>query len=145
DSASVELSAQRKQGLSEDEVDDLIHDFAYRTTSIGRAAIESMDPRRRFEGFAAEFPELVEASLEVLAFLGKRRSMAAIDSLFRHATLLQENGRDGRPLQPSVLVDKLEQSGCIYWNNGWIISKGGERVVTEQEISRTGKERRKEK
>jgi hypothetical protein len=132
DSSYAEITPRHKQGLSEDEVDDLIHDYAYQTTPIGTMVIKSLDPRKRFKEFTVEFPELTKTAYEVLEFLKEKRSMGSIDNLLRDTAALKNNGIDGRPLQSSVLVDKLERSGCIYWNDGWIISKGGKRVMEER-------------
>ncbi len=114
------VTEEDKAGLTENEVDDLVAGFAYRTTDVGREVAARLDPRRRLAELLEAAPRRRDAYLALLEFVREKRSFAEIDSFMRAcgvAELSRAAGDGG--VQPSVFVDKLERAGAISYDGGW--------------------------
>jgi hypothetical protein len=124
------VSDEQKQGLEEDELDDLIQTFAYQISADGRTVLTDINPVSRLEKLLAEVPERYDTYIEVLQFLRERHSYAEIDALLRGREILM-SGRepDDRPMQPSVFVDKLAANGGLVWDKGWTTTKEGKELL----------------
>jgi len=127
----------QKEGLSEDEIDDLVEQFAYETNEVGRELVKRMSPYNRLLELLEITPEYYDTFIEVLEYLTEKRSMADVDTLLRGRDVLMA-GRDpgDRPIQPSVFIDKLEKTGGIYWEKGWLVSEEGRELLTTLEERR---------
>jgi hypothetical protein len=113
----------QKAGLDEDQLDDLIAQFAYQSNEVGRTFVNSFSPENRLHKLLQESPDYHDTYLEILQFLTEKQSMANIDTLLRGRDVLMANREpDDRPVQPSVFIDKLEKVGAIYWDSGWTTS-----------------------
>ena len=124
------LTADKKEGLTEDEVDDLIADFAYRTNEVGKVVIEEFSPTTRLTGLLETVPDRYDTYIEVLEFLRERRSYLEVDRLLRGREVLMSGRPEGeRPMQPSVFIDKLAQAGSISFNNGWMLTDEGKEIL----------------
>ena len=121
---------EQKEGLDEDQLDDLVAELAFETNEIGREVVELMSPQNRLLELLDIVPDYYDTFIEVLDFLTEKRSMAHVDTLLRGRDVLMA-GRDpgDRPVQPSIFIDKLEKAGGIYWENGWLITKEGKDVL----------------
>ena len=120
----------QKEGLSEDEIDDLVMTSSYETNEVGRALVEQMSPRRRLLELMEIMPEQYDTFIEVMEFLTQKRTLAQVDRALRgRAVLMAGRASDEIPLQPSVFVDRLERAGGICWNNGWLITDEGREVL----------------
>lgn len=121
---------EQTEGLTEDEIDDLIDDFAFETNEYGRDLVEQMSPKRRILDLLEITPEFYDSFIEVMEFLTEKHSLADVDRLLRGRDVLKVGVEPGTPLiQPSVFVDKLEKAGGIYWKDGWIITNEGQEVL----------------
>ncbi|MDR1713721.1 MAG: hypothetical protein LBR39_06170 [Coriobacteriales bacterium] len=130
DEAGNTVQPEQKQGLSEDEIDDLVADYSYQTSIIGQAVLAEFDPTIRVQVLLEEVPQRRETYLELLEFLRETRSYNDIDELLRGREILMLGRAEGdRPIQPSVFVDKLAAVGGIVWNKGWIISEEGKELL----------------
>lgn len=120
------IAPEQKEGLTEDEIDDLVATPAYETNEYGRELVEQMSPENRIGELLDVMPDQYDTFIEVLDFLTEKRSLGQVDALLRGRDVLT-SGRDPgeRPLQPSVFVDKLEKAAAIYWEKGWLISEDG--------------------
>jgi len=137
DEAGAVIEPAQKEGLTEDEIDDLIAQFAYQTNEVGLAFVEQMNPKNRLLEMLDIEPAYYETYTEVLEFLTEKRSMAEIDTLLRGREALMANRKpDDRPIQPSVFVDKLEKAGGIFWESGWIITPEGRELLATLEKSK---------
>ncbi len=130
DAEGNEVTDERRQGLSEDEIDDLVTDLAFQTSVVGEVLLEDMAPRNRMEELLMQVPERASTYREVLEFLQERHSFVEIDSLLRGREILML-GREAndRPMQPSVFVDKLAAAGSIAYSNGWMITQEGKEFL----------------
>lgn len=68
------VTDDRKAGLSEDELDDLVQGWRYETTDAGNEVAGYFDPARRVERLAAAHPEAVAAFRTVLLFCDRPRA-----------------------------------------------------------------------
>ncbi len=126
------LAEERKAGLSPDEVDDLVADFAVQTTEAGAAAAERMRPERRLEELLDREPQRSDALLDVLTFCQDPHSLGQIADFLEQGGFLDNlRAITGQPLQPSFFVDMLERAGVIEWQGSWRITTGG-RLALEQ-------------
>jgi len=128
---------EQKEGLTEDEIDDLVAELAFECNEYGRELVERMSPKNRILELLSITPEYYDTFIEVLDFLTEKRTFAKVDTLLRGRDVLMV-GRDpgDRPIQPSVFVDRLEEAGGIFWEKGWLITEDA------KELLETLKERR---
>jgi hypothetical protein len=130
DAAGDVLTDERKVGLSSDEIDDLVENWAFETTEAGRAVIDEFDPQQRINELLAAVPERYETYIEILEFLQEKRPFAEVDALLRGRDILMFGREPGdRPLQPSVFIDKLAACSGIAFNDGWMITEEGKELL----------------
>ena len=121
---------EQKEGLTEDEIDDLVAQIAFETNEFGRELAERMSPKNRLLELLSITSDYYDTFIEVLDFLNEKRSFGDVDDLLRGRDVLMA-GRDphDRPIQPSVFVDKLEKAGGIVWKDGWIITEEAKELL----------------
>ncbi|MDR3307630.1 MAG: hypothetical protein LBS58_01870 [Coriobacteriales bacterium] len=125
-----DIAPEQKEGLSEDEVDDLIDDFAFSTSEVGKAVIEEFSPRNRLIDLLGIVPERYDTYVEVLELLTEKRPLSVIDGLLRGRDVLMSGRKPGEnPMQPSVFVDKLADAGGIIYDGGWQITPEGKELL----------------
>jgi hypothetical protein len=125
-----EVLEEQKEGLSEDEIDDLVVDYAYEITEAGEVVASDMDPKHRLLQLLEIVPDWYDTYVEVLEFLEEKRPFADVDSLLRGRDILRwGRSPDDSPMQPSVFIDKLEQAGGVVWNEGWTTTKEGKELL----------------
>lgn len=129
---------EQKEGLTEDEIDDLVVELAFETNEFGDEIVEQMSPKKRLLELLEITPQYYDTFIEVLDFLTEKRSLAEVDHLLRGRDILALGREPGEPLvQPSVFVDKLERVGGIVWKDGWIITDEGKDVLETLKERRT--------
>ncbi len=116
-----------KEGLTEDEAEDLVETFNFKTTEAGAAFIEAYNPAERLAVEFERTPDRVSVYNEVLEFIaGEPRTIDDINALLEGREIgTYVNGRY-ETIKPSVFVDKLEHAGAIVWDKKWILTKEGE-------------------
>jgi hypothetical protein len=125
-----DIAPEQKEGLSEDEVDDLIDDFAFSTNEVGKAVIEEFSPKDRLIELLGIVPDRYDTYIEVLEFLTEKRPLSAVDKLLRGRDVLMSGRKsDDNPMQPSVFVDKLANVGGIIYDGGWQITAEGKELL----------------
>ena len=121
------VTPEMKEGLTEDEVDDLVFSLNYRTTPIGEQLVETRSPIHRLERLLDWEPLRRDTYVELLAFIAAEpRPYAQVESLLKGSPVLETviNGRI-ETVQPSVFLDKLERAGVLVWNKKWEITEEG--------------------
>jgi hypothetical protein len=130
DAAGEVLEPQRFEGLSEDEIDDLIEDFAFETNEVGAEVLERFSPKHRLMELLDIVPERYDTYIEVLGFLEQKRPFAEVDALLRGREILRSGREPGEPpMQPSVFIDKLAAAGGAVWSDGWQITEEGKELL----------------
>ena len=115
--------------MDEDAFDDLVAQYAYRTTDNGRALAAEFAPARRLtELFEAE-PARKEVYLELLGFLRTKRSYPEVEYHLRSRNVQTFTTEDGTPLQPSLFIDKLGETGAVAFDGGWMITPEGKETL----------------
>ncbi len=133
DEAGELVTADRKEGLTEDEIDDLVATVSFKTTEVGLSFVEQNKPQARLVSLLQLNPERVDTYREVLEFVdGQPRSYNDIKELLAGRPVLQ-TFIDGKleTMQPSVFVDKLERAGALVWNNGWTLTREGKEFLID--------------
>lgn len=132
DENGVEVAPEQKEGLTEDEVDDLVASYSFETTEVGRAFVEQHAPRARLIELLDLVPARRDTYVEVLEYCREPRSYHDFESLLAGRDILRigPNGTH-EAIQPSVFLDKLERAGAIVWDGGWKLTEGGEEYLRE--------------
>ena len=128
------VDAERKRGLTEDEVDDLVAEYAFMTTPAGQAVVEQHTPRARLIELLNLVPERRDTYIELLEFLSEEpRTYNEVSQLLVGRDVLWHLDSKGNPeqMQPSVFLDKLHDAAAIEWNQGWQLSEEGHAYLDE--------------
>ncbi|WP_225749162.1 hypothetical protein [Paraeggerthella sp. Marseille-Q4926] len=127
DQEGCEITPERKLGLNEDELDDLVDTQSFRSTEVGSRFVELHHPQARLIELLDLAPERASTYRELLEFiLETPRSYPQIETLLQGKPVL-EAFIDGERIvmQPSVFVDELERSGALVWDGTWNLTKEG--------------------
>jgi hypothetical protein len=128
------ISEEDKQGLSENEIDDLIVGFAFQTTTAGKAVVRDFNPTQRLQKLIEAKPNRQLGYVTILDFLREKHSFADVDLLLRERDILgHEFGIDGQVVQSSVYIDKLERAGAVFFDGGWQATEAGVQFINLQE------------
>lgn len=130
DHEGLVIEEDRKVGLSEDELDDLIESFHLKTTEVGEKLANDLSPRRRLADIFSLFSDRVSFYTELLNFCKEPRKFKDIEKLFAGrdlSGLRTLHPESGLAIKPTVLVDNMEKAGALVWKKeGWILTKEGE-------------------
>jgi len=130
DVEGVEITPVSKEGLTEDEIDDLVAATVYRTNAAGEAILDEFSPKSRLAESLDLHPARIDTYIEVLEFCAEERSLRELDGLLRGRDVLMDGREAGeRPMQPSVFVDKLAAIGAIIFKEGWVITEEGKELL----------------
>lgn len=116
-----------KEGMTEDEIDDLVAAQLYQTTDVGTHFVEQHKPQARIIELLDLVPERADTYHDILAFINETpRSYNEITQFLDGCPTL-ETVIDGKrvTMQPSVFLDKLERSGALVWDGKWTLTKEG--------------------
>lgn len=126
------VSPEQLEGLTEDQADDLIASYAFQTTEEGEQVVAEASPEARIGDLFEREPERADTYVELLAFFDEeRRSYQSVCDLLKGRDVLFRTLGDGsrQRIQPSVFVDRLERAGAIVWDDGWVLTDEGRRVL----------------
>jgi hypothetical protein len=130
DEEGAVILSEQKEGLTEDEIDDLVVDFAFLTTDVGLDIVEELDPQHRLIELLEIEPRHYDTYIEVLEFLQEPRGFAKVDTLLRGRDVLWiGRGKLSQAMQPSVFVDRLERAGGVFWDEGWMLTPEGKELL----------------
>ena len=124
----------RKAGLTEDEIDDLVAEYAFMTTPAGQAVVEQHTPRARIIELLGLVPERRDTYIELMEFLAEEpRTYNEVTQLLDGRDVLWHLDSKGNPelMQPSVFLDKLHSAAAIEWHQGWQLSEEGRTYLDE--------------
>ena len=108
---------EQKEGLSEDEVDDLVAEISFKSTDVGDWFVDYNKPSAP-RIVPSIVPERTDTYIELLEFVeAAPRPYGQIEELLLGRPALQTviHGRV-ETMQPSVFVDKFERAGALVWN-----------------------------
>lgn len=126
------LTNAQLEGLSEDQVDDLVADYAFQTTDEGERIVRDASPRERIDCLLEAEPRLLDTYAALLSFFEEGgRSYDSVCELMHGSDALLRMLGDGsiQCMQPSVFVDRLERAGAIIWDEGWMLTEGGREAL----------------
>lgn len=133
DEEGNQVFPEQKEGLTEDEVDDLVATLNYRTTDVGNEFVRLFAPHSRLIDLLDLAPERSQTYEELLAFIAEQpRSYDEVKNLLAGKPALETVIAGRREtMQPSVFVDKLERAGALVWDKGWNLTEEGEGFLEE--------------
>ena len=130
DYAGEPVTAERRAGKTEDEIDDMIADMLIEITDVGCEVLRIFSPLQRLQDLLEEVPERLDTYAEVLRFVTEKRGFGEIDQLLQGRPILMHGRRpNDNPMQPSVFVDKLAAAGGIIYDEGWIVTPEGKEML----------------
>lgn len=140
DADGAHIETARKEGLTEDEIDDMIAGYALASTDVGTKLAEDLSTERRLNDLFSMFSDRASHYLDLLDFCKDPRTFKDIEKLFagRDLSALKTlHPESGLAIKPTVFVDNMEKAGAIVWKgNRWVITKEGEAFL--ELISRSG-------
>lgn len=134
DAEGAVITQERAEGLTEDEVDDLVDWFALETTEAGREVAQAFSPRQLLDELIRNFPDRINVYRDLLTHLKAGPcKYADIEKLFqgRDFSMIKTLGAEKHvAVKPSVFVDNLEKAGGIVWRDrSWHVTKEGEALL----------------
>lgn len=130
DESGEAISFERKEGLSEDELEDLVATWLFMTTPLGERYARENSPERRMAALFDEKPDLVPLYQILLAWCAQPRSYTEISSFVSQQTSLSDQiATSIRDLDASTFVSELEKAGGLVWDGGWIVTEEGETFI----------------
>lgn len=124
------VAEDRKAGLSEDEIDDLVASYACVTTEAGLVVWDEMSPRTRILDLLGIAPEFESTYAELLEFCTDPKSYKEIEDLLKGRDILSFGvSPSDPPIHPSYFVNTLERVGGIVWSDGWVASEEGRAIL----------------
>ena len=121
--------AKDVEALDEDTFDDLVAQYAYRTSDLGRKLAQEFSPKRRLAELFEHEPARKEVYLELMAFLREKRSFPEVEQHLRGCDPQILTTEDGTKIQPSMFVDKLGAAGAVSFDGGWMITAEGKEML----------------
>lgn len=132
DEEGAVVTPDRKVGLTEDEIDDLIVEFQLETTDVGDEVARRLEPNLRIADLLRQMPVRFDSYKKVMEFCREPHGIKEINALFEDVDLKAlgtMNSDDSIPIQPSVFVDKLERAGAMYWDGKWKLTASGKTFI----------------
>lgn len=136
DETGESVTAAQKEGLTEDEVDDLVAAISFKTTEVGAYFVEYNRPQARLVDLLSLDPGRADTYRELLEYVAaEARPYRDIEAFLDGRPALQ-TVIDGRPekMQPSVFVDKLERAGALVWKDGWTLTEEGREFLEDLKV-----------
>ena len=130
DAEGCEVTAARKAGLSEDEIDDLVADYEFAVTPDGACVAKECAASARIER-VCDTEDVRCAAVALLGFLRQPRSAAQLDAFCRKDPYLNSLAKEG--LLASQLHDELEKAGAVVWSGGWTLTDAGKQWLEGKE------------
>ncbi|MDO4290195.1 MAG: hypothetical protein Q4C41_03075 [Eggerthellaceae bacterium] len=130
----VNAEAMAAQGATDDEIDDAIASYAYRTNEVGRAVAEAFAPNVRLSKLIAEHPEARPILRETLSFLCAQHTLGELSAHLKTSLAPEEAAAYGALADSTVLASKLSDAGVIeFSSHNWRITAEGRELLFEIE------------
>ena len=119
------VTPERKEGLDEDEIDDLVFELDFETTDAGVAVYERLTPGVRLADLLESQSARKDTYCELLEYCLTPRSREEVERLLEGRDILWLDAPGDQPLKPSVFIDRLERSGVLVWRGKWVTGAEG--------------------
>jgi hypothetical protein len=135
DEEGKRITSERKAGLNENQIDDLIANYALQTTDVGKAVIETLDPAKRLRRSFEMFPDRANLFTELLEFCREPRTLADICTIItkdKIEGIKTYNYEPGCMMKPSVFIDNMEAGcGLVWYDHAWHTTEEGIQLLEE--------------
>ena len=133
DSQGKIITEKKKQGLSEDDLDEMVCSFSLETTDAGAAAIEGMNPKNRMRALFESEPERTHIYRQILRLCASPKSFKELESSLLNMpnmpALASQNKLSSLSVFPSALIAKLESAGGLLWDEAWVLTSAGKSFI----------------
>ena len=119
--------------LTEDEFDDLVAQYAYRTTDVGADVLAQFAPQEAIRVLLGESEARRSIYLDLLTFARTLRNPGEIDWHVRTSDAFAAVRAENEDITPVAFLDKLAGAGGLTFDNGWRITKEGEDLLEQME------------
>ena len=133
DANGAVVDDEMKENLDEDEVEDLVFDELYKTSTAGIEVVAFYTPEQRMTRLLNQYPNGEESLSKVLAYCTSSKTRVQIES-FIESEALTQSLCPGTEVHPSVYLDRLEAAGMLIWDGGWSITNAGQRYLETRSV-----------
>lgn len=119
--------------LTEDQFDDLVAQYAYRTTEVGADMLEQFAPQNAIRMLMGESGSRRDIYLDLLRFARTPRNPGELDWHVRTSDAFATERALNDKITPVAFLDKLAGAGGLTFDNGWRTTKEGEDLLEQME------------
>ena len=128
------VATLKDEGVTDDELFDMVARRMVATTPAGCAAVALLDPKRRVAAYATSVPERTRIYRKLLAFCKTPRTLDEIKSLLDGEPELEASERTAwQKLHASYFIDRMDESGGLAWQGGWVTTEAGEAFLASDD------------
>ncbi len=135
DAQGEPVTQERSEGLSADELDDLICGTLLKTTPAGVAVTQMISPAKRFEAQLGRNRGRTATFYAILEFCAQEpRKFPQIKEFYtQHDEFSKSTAMDSQQLACDFYVDKLECAGMLVWRGQWEVTQAGRDALAARE------------
>lgn len=99
------------------------------TTEVGKEVVGKMSVKARLDELFKDKPEYVSAYEGILSFCAQPRYLNEITEKIQSMGIATAPAPGVTPVYPSFLLDTLQKTGVICWNDGWCLTEEGRKAL----------------
>lgn len=136
DAQGEPVTQERREGLSADELDDLICGTLLKTTQAGVNVAQMISPAKRFEAQLGRNRGRTATFYAILEFCAQEpRKFPQIKEFYtQHDEFSKSTAMDSQQLACDFYVDKLECAGMLVWRGQWEVTQAGRDALAAREV-----------
>lgn len=136
DSALADAEYKAQALALDNAIDDalygLVEKRTLRVTETGVAVVRLLDPVKRVTSYATSRPERAPLYRKLLEFCLVPRTLEEIKGLLDGDPALAPTEHSGQQaLHASYFIDRMNESGGLQWDGGWVTTSAGRSYLNE--------------
>lgn len=136
DSALADAEYKAQALALDNAIDDalygLVEKRTLRVTETGAAVVRLLDPVKRVTSYATSRPERASLYRKLLEFCLVPRTLEEIKGLLDGDPALEPTEHSGQQaLHASYFIDRMNESGGLQWDGGWVTTSAGRSYLNE--------------
>ena len=130
--AEYKAQALALDNAIDDELYGLVEKRTLRVTETGAAVVRLLDPVKRVTSYATSRPERAPLYRKLLEFCLVPRTLEEIKGLLDGDPALAPTEHSGQQaLHASYFIDRMNESGGLQWDGGWVTTSAGRSYLNE--------------